>query len=92
MAIKQTYFISTLEKYIKMSLIPKKIILQINTLNKIIKIIKDKYYEQEYDKINKNIKFSQIKIYMRLLTGTILIRKIQSLFFLLKLSLNYIKI
>ena len=50
--INQLQFMPTLEKYIKISLIPKNMIVQSNTLNKILQIIRNNYYEPEYDKIH----------------------------------------
>ena len=57
-------FIPILEKYIKISLIPKNPILQSTSFNKIIQIIQEKYYEPEYDKINQIIQsISDISLY-----------------------------
>ncbi len=57
-------FIPILEKYIKISLIPKNPILQSTSFNKIIQIIQEKYYEPEYEKINKIIQsISDITLY-----------------------------
>ena len=53
--ITQPKFIPTLEKYLKITLFPKKQIFQTYSLSKILKIIKEKYYEPEYEKINKLI-------------------------------------
>ena len=53
--IKNPMFIQILEKYLKITLVPKNIILKSNSLNKILQIIKDKYYKIEYNKITKII-------------------------------------
>ncbi len=53
--ITQEKFIPTLEKYLNITLIPKKQIFQTYSLSKILKIIKEKYYVPEYEKINKII-------------------------------------
>ena len=61
--ISHSNFIPILEKYLKISLIPKNPILQSTSFNKIIQIIQDKYYEPEYEKINKIIQsISDIKL------------------------------
>ena len=56
--ITQEKFIPTLEKYLNITLIPKKQIFQTYSLSKILKIIKEKYYVPEYEKINKIITFT----------------------------------
>ena len=62
--ITQPKFIPTLEKYLKITLFPKKQIFQNYSLSKILKIIKEKYYEPEYEKINKIIQsISDITLY-----------------------------
>ena len=53
--IPQNSFITTLEKYIQISLIPRNIILPSGTMKKILQIIQKQYYEPEYDKIHKLI-------------------------------------
>ena len=50
--IPQINFISILEKYIQISLIQKNIILPSGTTKKILDIIKNHYYEPEYEKIH----------------------------------------
>ena len=53
--IPQSNFISILEKYVQISLIPKNLILPSGTLRKILQIIQYQYYQPEYDKIHKLI-------------------------------------
>ena len=53
--ISKPDFFPTFEKYLQISLIPKNIILQSGTLNKIIQIIQKDYYEPECERINQII-------------------------------------
>ena len=49
--IPQNNFISTLEKFIQISLVSKNMILPSGTISKILQIIDNKYYQPEYEKI-----------------------------------------
>ena len=53
--IHENDFMSMLEKYLEISLMPKNIILPSGTLKKILNIIQFQYYQKEFDKINKLI-------------------------------------
>ena len=48
-------FIPILQKYLEISLIPRNLIMQSGTLNKILQIIQNEYYEPECDRINQII-------------------------------------
>ena len=53
--ISQKEFMTLLEKYIEIDLVPKNIILPNGSLKKILNIIQYQYYQKEYDKINQLI-------------------------------------
>ena len=53
--IPKNNFISILEKYIQISLIPRNIILPSGTMKKILQIIQTEYYSPEYEKIHNLI-------------------------------------
>ena len=51
--LKKNNFLSSLQKFIQISLIPKNIIYPTGTLSKILDIIEKNYYDQEYKHINE---------------------------------------
>ena len=60
--LKKNYFLSSLQKFIQISLIPKNIIYPTGTLSKILNIIEKNYYDQEYNHINEIVQnISNIK-------------------------------
>ncbi len=76
--IPQSNFISILEKYVQISLIPKNLILPSGTLRKILQIIQYQYYQPEYDKIHKLINsIDNISLYEIIFTLIVIIAKNQ---------------
>ena len=77
--IKNPMFIQVLEKYLKITLVPKNIILKSNSLNKILQIIKDKYYKIEYNKITKELEKYKILLENYILNLENIIRKMDKM-------------